>query len=261
MLLFMQELILTVDIGNTSTCCGVYEESGLLKALFKFKTEREIASEELFIKVLSFLRLYGIEARQIKGLSLSCVVPPLEGLWIEVGRRWFLREVVVASPETVKIPMRLRYPQEVGADRLVNVLAGWEKYRSALILVDFGTAITFDCVSSEGVYLGGAIAPGVMLAMESLFRGTAKLPRVDLSIPPERAIGNDTVSALKSGLLLGFAGLTDYLIDRLSEEMGEKPKVIATGGLVGLITSLSKRIEKIDPTLTLDGLFYLWKRR
>jgi len=100
-----------------------------------------------------------------------------------------------------------------------------------------------------------------MLAMESLFKGTAKLPRIDLSTLPERAIGNDTVSALKSGLLLGFAGLTDYLIDRLSEEMGEKPKVIATGGLAGLIISLSKRIEKIDPTLTLDGLFYLWKRR
>jgi len=257
----MQDLILTIDVGNTSTTGGVYEEGGLLRALFRFKTEKMVSPEELFVKTLQFLKLYHLEAKEIKGLSLASVVPSLESLWVEVGRRWFLREVVVASPESVKIPMRLRYPQEVGADRLVNVLAGWEKYRSALIIVDFGTAITFDCVSSEGVYLGGAIAPGVMLAMESLFRGTAKLPRIDLSAPPERAIGNDTVSALKSGLLLGFAGLTDYLIERLSEELGTKPLVVATGGLANPIATLSKRLEKIDPTLTLDGLYYLWMRR
>ncbi|MGC8965974.1 MAG: type III pantothenate kinase [Caldimicrobium sp.] len=257
----MSELILTVDIGNTTTTCGVYDEKGLIKALFRFKTEKQVSSEELFLKVSQFLSLFKIKSQDIKGLSLSCVVPPLEGLWVEVGRRWFLREVVVASSETIKIPIDLLYPGEVGADRLANALGGWEKYRTALIIVDFGTAITFDCLSEKGVYLGGAIAPGIFLSMEALFRGTAKLPRIDLSKPPEKAIGKDTVSALKSGLLFGFAGLTDSLIEKLSEEMPFKPKVIATGGLAPIIFPLTKNIEKIDPTLTLDGLFYLWKNR
>lgn len=257
----MAELILTVDVGNTSTTCGVYDEEGLIKALFRFKTEKEVSSEEIFLKVSQFLNLFGIQPREIKGLSLACVVPPLENLWIEVGKRWFLREVVVASKETIGLPIDLWYPAEIGADRLANALGGWEKYKTSLIIVDFGTAITFDCISNEGVYLGGAIAPGVMLSMEALFRGTAKLPRIDLSIPPVRAIGKDTISALKSGLLFGFAGLTDSLVEKLSREMSENPRVIATGGLAGVIVPLTQRIERIDPTLTLDGLFYLWKKR
>ncbi|MEZ0343216.1 MAG: type III pantothenate kinase [Caldimicrobium sp.] len=257
----MAELILTVDVGNTSTTCGVYDEKGLIKALFRFKTEKQVSSEELFLKVSQFLALFKLQAKDIKGLSLACVVPPLEGLWIEVGRRWFLREVVVASYETVKIPIDLKYPAEVGADRLANALGGWEKYKTSLIIVDFGTATTFDCISEKGVYLGGAIAPGIVLSMEALFRGTAKLPRIDFSKPPETAIGKDTVSALKSGLLFGFAGLTEFLIEKLSQEMASKPKVIATGGLASVISPLSTKIEMIDPTLTLDGLFYLWKKR
>jgi type III pantothenate kinase len=257
----MADLILAVDVGNTATTCGVFEEEGLLKALFSFKTESVVSSEELLIRVSGFLRLYGIELKDIKGLSLACVVPPVEGYWVEMGKRWLAREVVVASVKSVKIPLDLRYSAEVGADRLVNALGGWIKYQTSLIIVDFGTAITFDCISSEGIYLGGAISPGLVLSMEALFRGTAKLPRIDLSEPPERAIGKDTLSALKSGLLFGFAGLTDTMIERLSEEMQSNPLVIATGGLASYVAPLTKRIQRLDPTLTLEGLFYLWKNR
>ncbi len=257
----MSDLILAVDVGNTATTCGVFEEGGLLRALFSFKTESVVSSEELLIRVRGFLRLYGIELKDIKGLSLACVVPPVEGYWVEMGRKWLAREVVVASVKSVKIPLDLHYSAEVGADRLVNALGGWIKYQTSLIIVDFGTAITFDCISSEGIYLGGAISPGLVLSMEALFKGTAKLPRIDLSEPPERAIGKDTLSALKSGLLFGFAGLTDTMIERLSEEMQDNPLIIATGGLAPYVAPLTKRIQRLDPTLTLEGLFYLWKNR
>ena len=127
--------------------------------------------------------------------------------------------------------------------------------------MDFGTAITFDCISEKGVYLGGAIAPGLFISAEALFKKTAKLPKIDLSEIPLQTIGKDTISALKTGLLYGFTGLTDYLIDKLSKEMGSSPKVIATGGMAKFIVSLSKKIEKIDPYLTLEGLYYLWKQK
>ncbi|MCS7198825.1 MAG: type III pantothenate kinase [Caldimicrobium sp.] len=257
----MSELILTVDVGNTATTCGLFEEKGFLKALFSFKTKQVVSSEELLVKLKGFLDLYGLTLKDIGGLSLACVVPPLEDFWVELGTRWLAKEVVVASPDSVKMPIMLTYPPEVGADRLVNALGGWKKYKTSLIIVDFGTATTFDCISSEGAYLGGAIAPGIFLSMEALFRGTAKLPRVDLRKPPSSVLGKDTISALKSGLIYGFVGLTDYLVERLSQEMETTPLVVATGGLASIIAPFSRTISKIDPTLTLEGLFYLWKDR
>ncbi len=254
-------MILAVDIGNTSTVCGVFEEKGNITALFSFKTEILASSEEMLLKVKNFLELYRIQLKDIKGLAIACVVPSVLGHWVEMGKRWLTREVLVADSNTVNIPLDLIYPEEVGADRLVNALAGWQKYKSALIIVDFGTAITFDCISGKGVYLGGAIAPGILISAEALFKRTAKLPKIDLNQIPERIIGKDTNSALRTGLLYGFAGLTDYLVDRLSEEMNDKPKIIATGGMAKFIKPLSRKIEKIDPYLTLEGLYYLWKQK
>lgn len=254
----MSELILTVDVGNTSTTCGVWEVEGTLTALFSFKTTQVVSCEELLIKLKDLLSLYNLSFYSIKGLSIACVVPPLEDFWIELGRRWLTREVIIANHETVPIEIDLLYPGEVGADRLVNAFAGWKKYRKPLIIVDFGTAITFDCVSERGVYLGGAIAPGLFLSMEALYRGTAKLPKVDLSNPPKLALGKDTISALKSGLIYGFAGLTDALVERLSKEIASEPLVLATGGLATYVAPHSRTISKIDPTITLEGLLYLW---
>ncbi len=254
-------MILTVDIGNTSTVCGIFEEKGNLTTVFSFKTEVPISSHEVLVKIKSYLDIYKIGLKDIKGICIACVVPPVLYWWVEMGKKLLAREVIIADYKTVKIDIDLLYPSEIGADRLVNALAGWEKYKSALIIVDFGTAITFDCVSEKGVYLGGAIAPGVLISMEALFKKTAKLPKIDLSEAPERAIGKDTISALKSGLLYGFAGLTDTLIDKLSIEMGTSPEVLATGGLAQFVVPYSKKIKKIEPYLTLEGLYYLWKKR
>lgn len=253
-------MLLTVDIGNTSTVCGVFEKNGLIKALFRFRTQIPASSEELLVLLKNFLELFEIQLKNLEGLAISCVVPPILKYWQELGRKWLEKEVLVADATTVKMPTELIYPLEAGADRLVNALAGWEKFKTSLIIVDFGTAITFDCVSQKGVYLGGAIAPGIYIATEALFKRTAKLPKIDLSIPPSQAIGKDTVSALKSGLILGFTGLTDYLIEKLSEEMGTQPKIIATGGLAHLIAPFSKKIERIEPYLILEGLYFLWKK-
>jgi type III pantothenate kinase len=254
-------MLLTVDIGNTSTVCGVFEENGNLVATFSFKTEIPVSSHEVLARLKSFLDIYKIALKDLKGVCIACVVPPALHWWIEMGEKLLAREILVADHQTVKIPIELLYPYEIGGDRLVNALAGWEKYKSSLIIVDFGTAITFDCVSEKGAYLGGAIAPGISISTEALFKKTAKLPKIDLSEPPSQVIGKDTISALKSGLIYGFIGLTDFLIERLSEEMGTNPKIIATGGLAKFIAPYSKKIEKIEPYLTLEGLYYLWKKK
>ncbi|MCD6548359.1 MAG: type III pantothenate kinase [Thermodesulfobacterium sp.] len=254
-------MLLAVDIGNTSTVCGIFEDRGNLVAIFSFKTEIPVSSQEVLVKLKGFLDIYRIALKDIKGLCIACVVPPALHWWVEMGKKLLAREVLVADHQSVKISIDLLYPCEVGGDRLVNALAGWEKYKTSLIIVDFGTAITFDCISEKGVYLGGAISPGILISTEALFKKTAKLPKIDLSEPPSQVIGKDTVSALKSGLLYGFAGLTDYLVEKLSAEMGTSPKIIATGGLAKFIAPYSKKIEKIEPYLTLEGLYYLWKKR
>ncbi len=254
-------MILAVDIGNTSTVCGIFEDKGNLVAIFSFKTEIPVSSQEVLVKLKPYLDIYNIAPKDIKGVSIACVVPPALHWWVEMGKKLLAREVLVADHQTVKIQIDLLYPCEVGADRLVNAFAGWEKYKTSLIIVDFGTAITFDCVSEEGVYLGGAISPGIMISTEALFKRTAKLPKIDLSEPLPRVIGKDTISALKSGLIYGFTGLTDYLVEKLAEEMGTSPKIIATGGMAKFIVPHSKKIEKIEPNLTLEGLYYLWKNR
>ncbi|NPA39026.1 MAG: type III pantothenate kinase [Thermodesulfobacteria bacterium] len=253
-------MILAVDIGNTSTVCGVFEEDKGLRAIFSFKTQECVSPEELLLKLKGFLELYSLTLRDIKGVCIACVVPPVLNWWIEVGKRWLVREVLVASAETVPIKIDLKYPAEVGADRLINALAAWEKYRSGLIIVDFGTATTFDCISEDGVYLGGAIAPGPGTSAEALFRKTAKLPRVELENPPESAIGKDTISAIKSGFVYGFASLTDGMIERLSKEMSSFTQAIATGGLASIIVPYCTKIKKVEPYLTLEGLYFLWKR-
>lgn len=256
----MSEYLLTVDVGNTSTGFAIFHLDGALKACGSFRTETPVSTEELLVKLKGFLDLYQVKLYEIKGLSISSVVPSLTPFWVELGRKWLAREVLVASPETVPIKIDLKYPSEVGADRIVNAFSAWEKYRKACIVVDFGTATTFDCISEAGIYLGGAIAPGVLSASESLFFKTAKLPKIDLFSPPESPLGKDTISAMKSGILHGFACLADGLIDMLSSEMKTNPEVIATGGLARVISPLSRRIKRVEPLLTLQGLYLLWKR-
>ena len=250
-----------MDVGNTTTVCGLFQRDGLLLRSFRFRTRSEITPEELLLLLRSFGETFDFSWSEVKAVVLASVVPPLEEIWEEVVRRWLVKEWLLASAKEVPIPVKLRYPQEVGADRVVNAYAAWKKFRRATIVVDYGTATTFDCVSEKGEYLGGAIAPGVESAAESLFVKTAKLPRVDLGSPPDSVLGRDTASAIRSGLLYGFAALTEGLVARLSEEMGTSPLVLATGGLAATIASLCPRIERLEPHLTLEGLFYLYRER
>ncbi len=253
------EIILCVDVGNTSTACGVFRRDGLLVRSFRFRTRTGLTPEELLLILKGFLDLMEVPLGAVKGVAYASVVPPLDGVWEAVVRRWLVKEWLPVSPERVPIPVRLRYPAEVGADRLVNAYAAWCRWQKALIVVDYGTATTFDCVSPRGEYLGGAIAPGVETAAEQLFRRTAKLPRVELDSPPEKALGQDTISAMKSGLLYGFVGLTEGLIARLSKEMQIRPLVVATGGLARIIAPLCPVIEEVVPELTLEGLYRLYR--
>ncbi len=254
----MKDLILCVDIGNTTTVCGIFTREGLLFRNFRFRTKTDITPEELLVHLTGFFQVFGISVREVKGLSISSVVPPLEEVWESVAKKWLVKEWIKAEAESIPIKLDVKVPSEVGADRIVNAYAGWKKYGTSLIVVDFGTATTFDCISSEGVYLGGAIAPGLELSVETLFKKTAKLPRIALDPPPPSPLGKDTVSAMKSGLLYGFSSLVDGMVKLLSKEMGGNPLVIATGGLASKVAPFSSSIEKLEPNLTLEGLYFLY---
>ncbi len=251
-------MILVADIGNSNTVCGVFEGQNLLKT-YRFRTEIDITADELRVLLNGLLHLDGLELGAIKALVVASVVPPLLIVWQEFAAR-LNKEFCVAKPLDLGIPIELRYPSEVGIDRVLNALAAWHRYRQPLIIVDYGTATTFDCVSAKGAYLGGAIAPGILSAAENLFRKTSMLPRIELSSPPEEVIGRDTFAALKSGLLYGFAALTDGMVSRLAAEFPEKPRIIATGGLAPLMAQISLTIERIEPYLTLKGLNIFYER-
>ncbi len=253
-------MILTVDIGNTNTVCGLFSGEEL-RIHFRFKTNLDVTADELGLLLINFLKVHRVDPEEIKVLALASVVPPLIETWQVMGERYFGRPPLLVSAQEVGIPILLDRPEEVGVDRVLNALAAWERYRNAVIIIDYGTATTFDCVSEEGAYLGGAIAPGLLLAAESLFQKTSMLPRVELFKAPEKAIGKDTFSALKSGLLYGFAALTDGLVTRMVLEFEEKPRIIATGGLAPVMQKLCYQIERVEPFLTLEGLrFWLRKR-
>ncbi len=258
-------MIFTVDIGNTSTFCGIFDtESGKLLSTFRFKTFQFVSSEELYAFLKNFFDIYKINPEKIEQISISSVVPSVLKTWVGLGKNWFKDKVFVAKVDNVPIKIALRNPKEVGADRIVNAFAGWKKYKRDLIIADFGTAITFDCVSGKGVYLGGAISPGVILSAESLFKKAAKLSKIEFEAPPEENLGRDTENALKIGILYGFAGLTDRIVEILKKEMEKEglfPKVIATGGLARLVYPYSKTLEEIDETLILKGLFWLAKEK
>ena len=186
---------------------------------------------------------------------ISCVVPPLVSILDSFCQKYLKHQPLWISAESIgKMPIRYRNPFEVGADRIVNAVAAFEKYQTSLIVIDFGTATTFDAISIKGEYLGGAISPGIMIASEALYIHASKLPRVEIFVPPETVIGKDTENSIKAGIIYGYAGLVDGIVKRMKIEMGTGPKVIATGGLAELICSVSDTIEVVESDLTLYGL-------
>lgn len=253
-------MLLTIDIGNTSIAFGVYNGKRLA-AHFKMGTLKDRGVDEYAVFLRGLFASKGIALGEISDGIISCVVPPLLETMKEVCRECLgIKPLVIGEGLDASIPVLYDNPKEVGADRVVNAAAGYHKYKKSLIIIDFGTATTFDCVSQKGEYLGGAISPGINISAEALFHRTSKLPRVDIS-RPETAIGKNTVDSMQSGLFYGYVGLVEGMVKRISKEMHGKPLVIATGGLADLIAHETKVIEHVEPFLTLEGLRLIYDRQ
>ena len=253
-------MLFCIDIGNTNIVLGVTDGDTILD-YWRIRTEKDMTADELGILISNIFGASRIRLGDIKHIIISCVVPPLLNTIEELARRYFKVDPMVVGPG-LKTGMPILYgnPKEVGADRIVNSLAAYEKYRTGLVVVDFGTATTFDCVSDDGAYLGGAIAPGVIISSEALFLKASKLPRVEIFAKPKQVIAKDTISSMNVGIVYGYAGLVDGIVKRIKKEAGREWKVIATGGLAPLICEVSETIDHVEEFLTLEGLMIIFKR-
>lgn len=251
-------MLLVIDVGNTNTVLGLYRDEVAVRT-FRIRTAADRTVDEIGIVVLALFERAGIDA-SVEAAIISCVVPDMLRAFQGMCRRYFALEAMVVGPGIrTGMPILADNPREVGADRIVNSVAAFEAVGGACVVVDFGTATTFDCVSARGEYLGGVIAPGLRISAEALFRRASKLPRVRIE-RPRRVIGRNTVHSMQSGLFYGYVGLVDGVVDRLLEEYesrdsgGKRPRVIATGGLASVIAEGSRTIDAVDDDLTLTGL-------
>lgn len=254
-------MLLAIDVGNSHMVIGVFEGREIVHH-WRVNTNRQSTGDELAATFHALLGMESMSFADLNDMIIASVVPPMQSSWLTFAKK-YLDKTPLLVDETMRTGMRILIdtPGEVGADRIVNAVAAYDQYATALIVVDFGTAITFDCISRQGDYLGGAIAPGLAISLDALGRRTSKLPRVDISSPPDKAIGTDTVAAIKSGILFGYGAMVEGLVRRLKEEMlPRNPKVIATGGMAGIIAPYAPSIETVEPILTLKGLRILYER-
>jgi type III pantothenate kinase len=268
-------MLLVIDVGNTNTVLGVFarvakvhagedpttpERYERLVAQWRVSTIWNHTVDEYGVLFRSLFAMDNLDVTGIQGIIISSVVPPLDSTLRQVCERYFkLKPLFVEPGVKTGMPVHYENPAEVGADRIVNGVAAFEKYGGPCVVVDFGTATTFDCISAKGEYLGGVICPGIGISADALFQRTARLPRVDIR-KPVRVIGSTTVGSLQSGLYYGYLGLVDGILEELLREMGKNTKVVATGGLGSMLGTSSKYIKTIDDHLTLEGLRIIWER-
>jgi len=251
-------MLLAIDIGNTNIVLGVYREEELV-VCWRLATDVHKMADEYAVLLNSLFSNAGLPKSEINASAISCVVPPLLPIFQEVCREDLKVEPLVVGPG-VKTGVRILIdnPRELGADRIVNAIAARRLYTMPAIVIDFGTATTFDVISREGDYLGGAIAPGIAISAEALYREAAQLPRIELAVP-KKVIGKNTVASMQSGVLFGYVALVEGMVERIKEELEEEAKVIATGGLAGVIARETSAIQVVNPNLTLEGLRLIYE--
>ncbi len=257
-------MICAIDIGNTNITFGLFSE-GKIELTFRLFSDIGRTSDEYAILFISMLKNYSLEPSKIHGFCISSVVPPIQEVFEELIPKYFPHSnwVIVGPGIKTGIPIVYNSPQDVGADRIANAVGAWEKYgrkqknRIPIVVVDFGTAITFDCISDKGEYVGGAIFPGIHIAVESLFRKTAKLPSIEVK-DPKTVIGKSTIQSIQAGIVHGYASMIDGMIEKIEKEFGKKVFTISTGGYAELVSLHTKRIDKIEKNLTLEGLYFIY---
>ncbi|MCB9507815.1 MAG: type III pantothenate kinase [Myxococcales bacterium] len=252
-------MLLVIDIGNTNIVLGTYDGANLTQH-WRVQTDTRRTSDEYGVLIRQLFASASLSPRAVTGAILASVVPPMESLIVAMVEDYFgMRPLIVGPGVKTGMPILYENPREVGADRVVNAVAAFERTRAATLVVDFGTATTFDAISAKGEYLGGAICPGVSISADALYQRASKLPRVDV-VAPARVIGRNTVASMQAGIVFGYVALVDGMVARFDEEYGARMRVLATGGLGGLFAEHCVRIEEFDPDLTLDGLRILFER-
>ena len=250
-------MLLVIDVGNTNTVIGIYRGETLVRA-WRIRTERNTTEDELNVLLAGLFATGGIASETIARTIISSVVPPMANILDAFCRRYLGHAPRWVDPRRAA-PMPILYsnPAEVGADRIVNAVAAYHRYRQGLIVIDFGTATTFDAISQSGEYLGGAISPGIMISAEALFMKASKLPRVEIFAATPQVVGKDTGASIQSGLIFGYAGLVDGMVRRMPAELGFTVKGLATGGLAPLMAVVAETIDDVEQDLTLEGLRHI----